>query len=87
MFHQNSQYARSYRENECFFLNRSKCSTLIFGGEKAEIGEFPWQISQRRGTVGSPGSHMCGGSIGSEKYIITAAHCKYNPNLIIIAYG
>lgn len=30
---------------------------------------------------------MCGGSIGSDKYIITAAHCKYNPNLIIIAYG
>ena len=60
---------------------------VIIGGEKAEISVFPWQISQRRGTVGSPGSHMCGGSIGSEKYIITAAHCKYNPNLIIIAYG
>lgn len=60
---------------------------VIIGGEKADIGEFPWQISQRRGTMGSPGSHMCGGSIGSEKYIITAAHCKYNTSLIVIAYG
>ena len=59
----------------------------IIGGVPAEQGEFPWQISQRRGTLETPGSHMCGGSIGSEKYIITAAHCKFRTNGVIFAYG
>lgn len=30
---------------------------------------------------------MCGGSIGSSKYVISAAHCKSDPSRIIIAYG
>jgi len=60
---------------------------MIIGGTQAEIGEFPWQISQRRGNLEVPAGHMCGGSIGSSKYIISAAHCKSEPNRIIIAYG
>ena len=54
---------------------------------KAGIGEFPWQVSQRRGTLEVPAGHMCGGSIGSSKYIISVAHCNAQPHRIIIAYG
>uniref|UniRef100_A0A1I8MLV8 Peptidase S1 domain-containing protein n=1 Tax=Musca domestica TaxID=7370 RepID=A0A1I8MLV8_MUSDO len=43
----------------------------IVGGTDAEVGQFPHQVSLQR----EDGSHTCGGSIISEKYILTAAHC------------
>ncbi|ODN04657.1 Trypsin-1 [Orchesella cincta] len=45
----------------------------IVGGQDAQQGELPYQVSLR-----SSGSHICGGSIavvGTTQLIITAAHC------------
>jgi trypsin len=42
----------------------------IVGGTNAQPGEFPSQVSIKIG-----GSHSCGGSILSEKAILTAGHC------------
>lgn len=39
-------------------------------GEEAAIGEFPWQAALHVGQ-----SFHCGGSILSDQYILTAAHC------------
>uniref|UniRef100_A0A0C9Q235 chymotrypsin n=1 Tax=Fopius arisanus TaxID=64838 RepID=A0A0C9Q235_9HYME len=44
----------------------------IINGENAAVGEFPYQVSLQ--TVSSS-FHFCGGSIISENYVITAAHC------------
>jgi len=44
----------------------------IVGGEPAEPGEFPWQVSlQLRGD----NFHYCGGSVISPDFIVTAGHC------------
>ena len=57
----------------------------IFGGEGADVREFPYQISMRW-TYGSPRPmHFCGGSIIDESHIVTAAHCvddKRSPDLL-----
>lgn len=42
----------------------------IIGGKKADQGQFPNLVSLR-----AQGSHVCGGSILNEDFIITAAHC------------
>ncbi|XP_061397793.1 trypsin alpha-4-like [Musca vetustissima] len=42
----------------------------IVGGVATTINSFPWQISLQRS-----GSHSCGGSVYSNRIIVTAAHC------------
>lgn len=42
----------------------------VVGGNDAVSKQFPHQISLRRDH-----SHVCGGSIISDRYILTAAHC------------
>lgn len=45
----------------------------IVGGNTADPGQFPHQISQRLfGTY-----HMCGGSIISNRWVVTAAQCTF----------
>ncbi|XP_040596620.1 serine protease 52 isoform X2 [Mesocricetus auratus] len=42
----------------------------IVGGEPANISEFPWHVG-----IMELGNPVCGGSILSEWWILTAAHC------------
>ncbi|XP_062141703.1 serine protease SP24D-like [Drosophila sulfurigaster albostrigata] len=42
----------------------------VVGGVDATIGQFPHQVSLRQS-----GSHICGGSIISRDYVLTAGHC------------
>ncbi|XP_010734903.3 coagulation factor IXa [Larimichthys crocea] len=44
----------------------------IVGGEVVIPGEIPWQVA----LIARPSGHLfCGGSILSERWVITAAHC------------
>ncbi|NXA71616.1 PRS55 protease, partial [Thryothorus ludovicianus] len=54
-------------------------------GTAVEPGEFPWLVSIR-----SHGQHICGGSIISALWILTAAHCfadKLPPDLTVAVGG
>lgn len=48
----------------------------IVGGTDANIADYPWQVSLQVGS-GSNGSHICGGSILNESWILTAQHCTH----------
>lgn len=52
----------------------------VVGGEEADFGEWPWQVSLRKYKEGEfinwgTFEHKCGGALLSDKWVVTAAHC------------
>ncbi|KAM4672685.1 transmembrane protease serine 11E-like [Amazona ochrocephala] len=58
----------------------------ITGGQRAREGEWPWQAS-----IQYDGSHRCGASVISNKWLVTAAHCfkggRTNPRRWTASFG
>lgn len=65
---------------------RQELHTRIFGGTNAVPGEWPWHV-----TLSFKGKPNCGGSLISEKWLLTAAHCfdnnKRDPTLWRVHLG
>lgn len=77
-----------YRDAVRRFLDRD--DPKIVGGKKAPAGAFPWQVSLGVSWIADPyRAHFCGGSVYSESWIVTAAHCLENtaPKDVIVTAG
>jgi hypothetical protein len=57
-----------------FFTGVKEEQNKITGGINADIADFPWQVFYESG------NYFCGGSIISENWVVTAAHCTKNDN-------
>ncbi|XP_069508011.1 serine protease 53 isoform X2 [Ambystoma mexicanum] len=49
---------------------KQKLSLRIFGGSTAALGEWPWHVA-----LSFQGEPLCGGTLLSEQWVVTAAHC------------
>lgn len=56
----------------CGSARRLEASNRIIDGIEAEKGQFPHQVSVK---LSLTHEHICGGSIISNKFILTAGHC------------
>ena len=52
----------------------SNAVPFIVNGENSHLGRWPWQVSLQK-RVGGSWYHVCGGSLISPNFILTAAHC------------
>ena len=71
---------RCTRSNE---LNKNG-NQYIVGGSVTEKGRYPWQVGLR---IDFDESYFCGGSILSDDWVITAAHCCDDVDRINIHVG
>ncbi|KFO84334.1 Ovochymase-2, partial [Buceros rhinoceros silvestris] len=51
--------------------------TRIVGGNQVKQGSHPWQVSLKRRQ-----KHFCGGTIVSAQWVVTAAHCVLDRNVL-----
>ena len=65
---------------------RSQCTyspaTKIVGGEEAPEGAWPWQALLE--ITKSDGQYMCGGSLVTSNWVVTAAHCLTGAQRILV---
>ncbi|XP_055914633.1 trypsin-1-like [Eupeodes corollae] len=65
-------------------ISNASNTNRIIGGKFANPGQFPHQVSMQLN-----GRHHCGGSLISETFIVTAAHCTIHqsPSQMMIVVG
>ncbi|XP_054456523.1 transmembrane protease serine 4a [Anoplopoma fimbria] len=73
--HQATIDTNACRSGSVVSLSCSDCGQVRFdgrivGGSDASIEDWPWQVSLQQG-----GNHVCGGSLVSPRWVVTAAHC------------
>lgn len=64
------QAALCLSPSECGVSGKTSRQSRIVGGSSAAPGDWPWQVS-----LHVQGTHVCGGSIITPEWIVTAAHC------------
>ncbi|PIO30182.1 hypothetical protein AB205_0139380, partial [Aquarana catesbeiana] len=52
-------------------------SSRIVGGTDSLDGEWPWQVALMDNEAGA--EYICGGSLISPEWVMTAAHCIHHP--------
>nr|XP_050035767.2 transmembrane protease serine 9-like [Dermacentor andersoni] len=55
-------------------LNEKNIERIV-GGQPADAGEWPWQVSLRKAGRDGRTRHFCGGGLISDQWVATAAHC------------
>lgn len=60
---------------QCVECGRQQSASRIIGGSAAKLSQWPWQVS-----LHFLGSHVCGGTLISPDFVVTAAHCFPSSN-------
>ncbi|XP_051534639.1 transmembrane protease serine 13-like isoform X2 [Myxocyprinus asiaticus] len=55
---------------QCTDCGKQQTTSRIIGGSASKLGQWPWQVS-----LHFNGRHVCGGSLISPDFVVSAAHC------------
>jgi len=67
----------------CGYYIKEKGHGRIVGGKAVtKTGRYPWQLSLASGFYGFFYQHRCGAALLSSKWVLTAAHCVENMDLL-----
>ena len=69
---------RVFNKKEVFRFNR----IIGVSGHEAVPGSWPWQASLRYHGAGWAGRHACGGALISSRWLLSAAHCFYDRDMV-----
>lgn len=68
-------------DNVCRDANR-----LVVGGIEAKTGEFPHMVALGKRNSDETFDLMCGATLISHTWVLSAAHCTYGPKYISIIF-
>lgn len=70
---------------DCGYSNVS--NPKVVGGIPAAVGEFPWMVALGYKNSKNPGTPkwLCGGTLITDRHILTAGHCVHNRNDLYLA--
>ena len=60
---------------ECGVRAEKALDVRVYGGEEAVPNEFPWVVLVLVRNVSSSDFITCGGTLISDRHVLTAAHC------------
>ncbi|KAH8396489.1 hypothetical protein KR222_011365, partial [Zaprionus bogoriensis] len=67
-----------------FFFDTLRQQGRIISGTQAVAGQFPWQVILKRDEWDDL---LCGGSIISAQWVLTAGHCCYGRDSLYLIFG
>ncbi|XP_043659485.1 brachyurin [Drosophila teissieri] len=76
-----SVFGRAYEPD---VVSPTQIQNRIVSGSDAQLGEFPWQVILKKDAWDDL---HCGGSIISNTWVLTAAHCTFGFDSIFLMFG
>ncbi|XP_055360607.1 transmembrane protease serine 9-like [Betta splendens] len=76
--HLQHSHEQIFTESETQNCGVAPLNTRIVGGVNASAGSWPWQVS-----IHYNGAHICGGTLISDQWVLTAAHCIITSSLSV----